>query len=102
VLFIWGDADRLIAPGELGGVAGTLPAEFVRGRHGWLMTQPEEFATLLRNALVVHSMLERRKRGQTLVLPAGQSLADLMPKERRSAARVPAPVAGGNRAHSQV
>ena len=88
VLFVWGDADRLIAPGELGGVTGALPAEVVRGRHGWLMTEPEEFATLMRNALVVHAMLERKKRGQAIVLPVGQSLADLIPRERRSAARV--------------
>jgi hypothetical protein len=35
-------------------------------------------------------MLERRQRGQTQVLPAGRSLADFIPVERRSAAR-PAP-----------
>lgn len=88
VLFVWGDADRLIAPGELGSVTGSLPSEVVRGRHGWLMTQPEEFATLLRNALVVHAMLERKRRGQSAVLPAGASLADLIPPERRAASRV--------------
>lgn len=90
VLFVWGDADRLIAPGGLGAVAGSLPSEVVRGRHGWLLTQPEEFATLLRNALVVHAMLERKQRGQAVVLPPGASLADLIPAERRSAARHPA------------
>jgi pimeloyl-ACP methyl ester carboxylesterase len=89
VLFVWGDADRLIAPGELGAVAGSLPAEVVRGRHGWLMTEPEEFATLMRNALTVHAMLERRRRGQALVLPVGASLADLFPEERRAATRLP-------------
>jgi len=98
VLFVWGDADRLIAPGELG----PLPAEVVQGRHGWLMTQPEEFATLMRNALVVHAMLERRKRGQAVVLPAGASLADLIPPERRSAARIPAPRSAPRAAHSRV
>lgn len=87
VLFVWGDGDRLIAPGALGDVVSSLPAEVVHGRHGWLMTEPEEFATLLRNALVVHAMLERRKRGQAVVLPAGTSLADLIPPERRSVAR---------------
>ena len=89
VLFVWGDADRLIAPGELGSVTGSLPAEVVRGRHGWLLTQPEEFATLLRNALVVHAMLERKRRGQAVVLPAGAALADLLPHERRAASRLP-------------
>ena len=88
VLFVWGDADRLIAPGELGALTGSLPTEVVHGRHGWLMTQPEEFAGLLRNALVVHAMLERRRRGQAVVLPVGTSLADLIPPERRSATRV--------------
>lgn len=94
VLFVWGDADRLIAPGELGSVTGSLPAEVVRGRHGWLMTQPEEFSTLLRNALVVHAMLERKRRGQTVVLPPGAVLADLLPHERRVATRIPAPGSG--------
>lgn len=94
VLFVWGDADRLIAPGELGSVTGSLPAEVVRGRHGWLMTQPEEFSTLLRNALVVHAMLERKRRGQTVVLPPGAVLADLLPHERRAATRIPAPGSG--------
>ena len=88
VLFVWGDADRLIAPGALGSVTGSLPSEVVRGRHGWLMTQPEEFATLLRNALVVHAMLERKRRGQAVVLPVGATLADLIPPERRTASRV--------------
>jgi pimeloyl-ACP methyl ester carboxylesterase len=89
VLFVWGDRDRLITPGELARVAGRLPAEVVQGRHGWLLTEPEEFATLLRNALVVHAMLERTRRGQSLVLPHGTSLADLIPQERRSTTRVP-------------
>jgi pimeloyl-ACP methyl ester carboxylesterase len=96
VLFVWGDADRLITPGELAGVAGSLPAEVVRGRHGWLLTEPEEFATLLRNALVVHAMLERRKRGQSLVLPRGYTLADIVPVERRAASRLPQQRRGGS------
>jgi hypothetical protein len=61
----------------------------IGGRHGWLLTEPEEFATLLRNALVVHAMLERKQRGQALVLPKGASLADLIPAERRAATRRP-------------
>jgi hypothetical protein len=89
VLFVWGDDDRIVAQGELAEVVGTLPNEVVRGRHGWLLVQPEEFATLLRNALVVHAMLERRHRGQALVLPRGFSLADIVPAERRSTARLP-------------
>ncbi len=89
VLMIWGDDDRIVAQGTLARVVGSLPNEVVRGRHGWLLTEPEEFSALLRNALVVHAMLERRKRGQTVVLPTGTTLADLIPAERRSAARVP-------------
>lgn len=84
VLFVWGDRDRLILPGALKAVAGSLPAEVVAGRHGWLLTEPEQFATLLRNALTVHAMLERSQRGQAVVLPAGASLAELIPEERRS------------------
>jgi pimeloyl-ACP methyl ester carboxylesterase len=89
VLFVWGDDDRIVAPGALADVAGSLPAEVVRGRHGWLLVQPEEFATLLRNALVVHAMLERRRRGSAVVLPHGFSLADIVPVERRGATRLP-------------
>jgi pimeloyl-ACP methyl ester carboxylesterase len=89
VLFIWGDEDRLVLPGALGEIVGSLPAEVVHGRHGWLLSKPDEFATLLRNALVVHAMLERSRRGHALVLPKGASLADLLPPERRSASRSP-------------
>jgi pimeloyl-ACP methyl ester carboxylesterase len=87
VLFIWADSDRIVAPGALADIVTSLPAEIIEGRHGWLLTEPEEFATLLRNALVVHTMLERKRRGQAVVLPRGASLADLIPPERRSAAR---------------
>lgn len=89
VLFIWGDRDRLIAPGVLGAVAGNLPPQVVTGSHGWLMSSPERFAELLRNSLTVHAMLERSARGQALVLPAGATLADLFPEERRHRARHP-------------
>jgi pimeloyl-ACP methyl ester carboxylesterase len=87
VLFIWADSDRVVAPGALAEVVTALPAEVIEGRHGWLLTEPEDFATLLRNALVVHAMLERKRRGQAVVLPKGASLADLIPEERRTAAR---------------
>ena len=60
VLFVWSDGDRLIAPGALAHVVAQLPAQVVHGRHGWLLSEPEEFAELVRNALVVHAMLERR------------------------------------------
>jgi pimeloyl-ACP methyl ester carboxylesterase len=91
VLFVWGDHDRLILPGALRQIEGALPAEVVRGRHGWLLTEPEEFAALLRNALVVHAMLERKKRGQSLVLPEGARLADFIPPERRAFNRASQP-----------
>ena len=51
VLFFWGDNDKLVLPGSLGQVTGHLPNEVVAGRHGWLLSRPEEFASLLRNAL---------------------------------------------------
>lgn len=89
VLFIWCDSDRVVAPGELASVVTALPPEVVEGHHGWLLTDPEAFSTLMRNALVVHAMLERKHRGQNLVLPHGNSLADLIPSERRNAARLP-------------
>ena len=85
VLFVWGDGDRLVPPGSLGDVDAQLPAQVVQGRHGWLLEEPLQFADLLRNALVVHAMLEHRSRSrsgvlQTAVLPAGRSLADLLPE----------------------
>ncbi len=89
VLFVWGDRDRIVTPGALSSIAGDLPAEVVNGRHGWLLSSPREFADLLVNALVVHAMLERRRRG----LPAARStaastpLASLLPVERRRQAR---------------
>ncbi len=89
VLFVWSDRDTLIGRGQLRDVLSALPAEVVRGRHGWLLSRPEEFATLLRNALVVHAMLERRRRGSAVVLPAGTALRDLLPRERRRTARLP-------------
>lgn len=91
VLFIWADSDRVVAPGALADVLTSLPAEVIEGRHGWLLTDPEAFSTLMRNALVVHAMLERRSRGQSAVLPKGASLVDLIPHERRSATRLPDP-----------
>lgn len=93
VLFIWADSDRVVAPGALADVVTSLPPEVIAGRHGWLLTEPADFAALMRNALVVHAMLERKSRGQALVLPKGSSLADLIPPERRAAAR-PARLAG--------
>jgi pimeloyl-ACP methyl ester carboxylesterase len=88
VLFVWGADDRLILPGALGGLAGHLPAEVVKGRHGWLMAQPDEFAALLQNALVVHAMLERKARGQSVVATKPPTLMELFPPERRAARRL--------------
>jgi pimeloyl-ACP methyl ester carboxylesterase len=79
VLFVWGDDDRLVAPGSLAGVVAQLPAQVVHGRHGWLLAEPAAFAELVRNALVVHAMLERRAGGTAVVVPEGRSLADLLP-----------------------
>ena len=79
VLFVWGDDDRLIAPGSLAGVVAQLPAQVVHGRHGWLLTEPAAFAELVRNALVVHAMLEHRAPGRAVVVPVGRSLAELLP-----------------------
>ncbi len=82
VLFVWGDDDRIIAPGALGDLVSSLPAEVVHGSHGWLLSEPAEFAALLRNALVVHAMLERRAGVPAVVLPPGRTLADLLPAGR--------------------
>jgi pimeloyl-ACP methyl ester carboxylesterase len=83
LLLIWSDRDRLVAPGRLSEVTAQLPPEVVRGRHGWLLSSPSHFAELLRNALVVHAMLERRDRGDVIRLPRGTELRQLIPHERR-------------------
>ena len=86
VLFVWGDGDRLIFPGALAEVGAPLPAQVVPGRHGWLLSDPRAFADLVRNALVVHALLERpggspQEAGSAVVLPFGTRLADLLPAE---------------------
>lgn len=83
LLLVWGDRDRLVTPGRLSEVAAQLPAEIVRGRHGWLLTSPDDFAELMHNALVVHAMLERRDRGEPVALEGDGDLAVLIPHERR-------------------
>src|ERR1700712_858171 len=96
-LFVWGDRDRLIMPGRLAKVGGQFGPEVGRGRHGWMINHPEEFAATLRDALVVHALLERTRRGEARATTAvrlgpGQTLSDLFPPERRRRARhVPAP-----------
>jgi pimeloyl-ACP methyl ester carboxylesterase len=82
VLFVWGDRDRLITPGAFAEIA--VSPEIVKGRHGWLLTAPDEFAQLLHNALVVHAMLERSRRGQR---PEPPDEGALFPPERRHRAR---------------
>jgi hypothetical protein len=52
----------------------------VRGRHGWLLTEPAAFAELVRNALVVHAMLERRTGPRAVMVPASGSPAELLPE----------------------
>ncbi len=78
VLFVWSDGDRIVAPGALSDVVAQLPAQVVHGRHGWLLGEPAAFAELVRNALVVHAMLERRAGPRAFVVPDGRSLADLV------------------------
>jgi hypothetical protein len=85
VLFVWGDRDGIVAPGALSSVAGDLAAEVVSGRHSWLLSSPREFSDLLVNALVVHAMLERRRRG--LAADPSAPLAEIIPLERRRQAR---------------
>jgi pimeloyl-ACP methyl ester carboxylesterase len=96
VLFVWSDHDRVIAPGAFESMPGELTNHSVPGRHGWLLADPEFFADIIHNALVVHAMLERQRRGDAatrtsgaLVLPEGATLSDLFPPERRRRARNP-------------
>jgi hypothetical protein len=72
-------------------VVAQLPAQVVHGRHGWLLSEPAAFAELVRNALVVQAMLERRAGGRAVggavAVPVGRSLAELLPGPAR--ARLP-------------
>jgi pimeloyl-ACP methyl ester carboxylesterase len=90
VLFVWADEDRLIAPGALAHVAASLPPRLVQGKHGWLITEPDEFATVVHDALAVHAAFERGQRGLPLQLGGDASLGDLLPHERRSGTRTSA------------
>jgi pimeloyl-ACP methyl ester carboxylesterase len=94
-LFVWGNRDRLIVPGRLAKVTGPLGPEVVHGRHGWMLNHPDEFAATIRDALVVHALLERARREPGAATPGlaalrfgpDVSLLDLFPEERRRRAR---------------
>src|SRR4051794_31318816 len=94
-LFVWGDRDRLIMPGRLAKVTGPLGPDVVHGRHGWMLNHPDEFAATIRDALVVHALLERSRREPAPTSPGltalrfgpDVSLVDLFPDERRRRAR---------------
>lgn len=99
VVFVWGNEDRLISPGRLAELSLPLAADVVVGNHGWMLTQPAEFAAAVRDALVVHALLERRRRGQP-PQPAGTPLAAAFPPERRRRARHTPPATAGPGASS--
>lgn len=86
VVFVWGDRDRLIGPGRYAGVSLPLGPDVVVGGHGWMLTEPAEFAAAVRDALVVHALMERLRRGQPAAGPV-PSLTEAFPPERRRRAR---------------
>ena len=86
VVFVWGDRDRLIRPGRFAGVSLPLGPDVVVGGHGWMLTQPVEFAAAVRDALVVHALMERQRRGLSRPGPDA-SFAEALPRERRRRAR---------------
>jgi pimeloyl-ACP methyl ester carboxylesterase len=111
-LFVWGETDRLIAPGRLGQLPVSLTSRTVPGRHSWLLLQPREFAELVIEALQAQASLEWRRRGRVAPaglpsVPAGAAgslapapevsgtLVDLFPAERRHRARHQPYPAGG-------
>jgi hypothetical protein len=89
VIFVWGDQDRLVLPGAFAAIESDVPASIVRGRHGWLLSDPEQFGSVLHDALLVHGMLESERRGQLVVVDEATSLATVLPHERRGRARKP-------------
>ncbi|MDQ1709483.1 MAG: hypothetical protein QOG49_868 [Frankiaceae bacterium] len=91
VIFVWGDQDRLVLPGAFAEIESEVPASIVRGRHGWLVSDPEQFGSVLHDALLVHGMLESERRGRAVVVDESTSLATVLPHERRMRARRPKP-----------
>jgi len=87
VIFVWGDQDRLVLPGAFAAIESEVPASIVRGRHGWLVSDPEQFGSVLHDALLVHGMLESERRGSAITVDEGTSLATVLPHERRGRAR---------------
>jgi pimeloyl-ACP methyl ester carboxylesterase len=97
VLYVWGDRDRLILPGQLAGMGGPEGSEMVAGGHGWVITHPQEFAETLHESLAVHALLELEQRGVDPAVAAAtvaqavtdpsKPLADVFPPERRHRAR---------------
>jgi hypothetical protein len=102
VLYVWGDRDRLILPGQLQGMGGPEGTETVAGGHGWVITHPQEFAETLHESLAVHALLELEQRGVAPAVAAAtvaqaitdpsKPLADVFPPERRHRARHKPPV----------
>ncbi len=86
VVFVWGAGDHLITPGRFAQVSLPLAPDVVLGNHGWMLTQPDEFAAGVRDGLVVHALLERARRGQPPP-PPGTPLPVAYPPERRYRAR---------------
>jgi pimeloyl-ACP methyl ester carboxylesterase len=86
VVFIWGTGDHLITPGRFSDVTLPLAPDLVVGNHGWMLTQPDQFAAAVRDGLVVHALLERARRGQPPP-PTGTSFPAACPPERRRRAR---------------
>lgn len=89
VIFVWGDQDRLVLPGAFAAITSQVPASIVRGRHGWLVSDPEQFGSVLHDALLVHGLLESERRGRAVAVDDATSLATVLPPERRGRARKP-------------
>jgi len=81
--------EEAMGGGALADVAGSLPSEVVHGRHGWLLSDPEQFGSVLHDSLLVHAMLEQERRGRSLVPDEDTTLAKVIPHERRRRARTP-------------
>jgi pimeloyl-ACP methyl ester carboxylesterase len=96
VIFVWGDRDRLMLPGAFAAIENEVPPSIVEGRHGWLLSDPEQFGSVLHDALLVHGMLEQERRGRLVVPDEDTPLAKVIPHERRRRSRLPGPPPGGD------
>ena len=81
IVVLWGTEDRILPQASCDAIAaitGTKP-EFVRGRHSWLITDPDRFAEVMTNVLAVANAVADPDAGTTTQVeppPTGEGVAE--------------------------